>query len=64
MGGAAAQRLAGVSQRGARLRLHVGEKTDQAAASHNVAVMISSAVTIDPEWFWRNVRKADYWRRV
>src|SRR5262249_62126063 len=39
------------------------EKTDQAAASEKVAVMISSAISVDPEWFWRNVKPGDYWRR-
>jgi hypothetical protein len=38
------------------------ETPDQAAASHKVAVMISSAVSVDPEWFWRSVRKGDYRR--
>jgi hypothetical protein len=36
-------------------------KTEQAAASHKVGVMISSAISVDPEWFWRGVRKGDYW---
>jgi hypothetical protein len=27
------------------------EKTDQIAVSEKVAVMISSAVSVDPEWF-------------
>jgi len=39
------------------------EKTDQAAASHKVAVMISSAVSVDPAWFWQNLKTSDYWRR-
>ena len=39
------------------------EKTDRIAVSEEVAVMISSAVSVDPEWFWRGVRKGDYWRR-
>jgi hypothetical protein len=38
------------------------EKTDQRAASEKVAAMISSAVSVDPEWFWRSVRKGDYGR--
>jgi hypothetical protein len=23
----------------------------------------SSAVSVDPEWFWQNVKKGDYWRK-
>jgi hypothetical protein len=38
------------------------EKADQVAASHKVAVMISSVVSVDPEWFWRSARKGDYRR--
>ena len=34
---------------------------DRVAASHQVAVFISSAINADPVWFWRNVRKGDYW---
>ena len=33
---------------------------DQVAASHQVAIFISSAINADSEWFWRNVRKGDY----
>jgi len=39
------------------------EKTDQIAVSEKVAVMISSAVSVDPEWFWRNLKRGDYWRK-
>ena len=39
------------------------EKSDQLTASHKVAIMISSAVSLDPESFWRSVREGDYWRR-
>ena len=39
------------------------EKTDQIAVSEKVAVMISSAVSVDPEWFWQNVKRGDYWRK-
>ena len=39
------------------------ENTDQAAASHKVAVMISSAVSVDPEWFWQNLKRGNYWRK-
>jgi len=24
--------------------------------------MISSAISLDPKWFWQNVKKGDYWR--
>jgi hypothetical protein len=34
--------------------------SDQVAASHNVALFISSAINAGPAWFWRNVRKGDY----
>ena len=34
-------------------------KTERLAASETVAVMISSAVSADPAWFWRNVKKGD-----
>jgi hypothetical protein len=34
-------------------------KTDRLVASEKVAAMISSAVSADPAWFWRNVRKRD-----
>jgi hypothetical protein len=39
------------------------EKTDQAAVSEKVATMIASAVSVDPEWFWQNVKKGEYWRK-
>jgi hypothetical protein len=39
------------------------EKTDQAAASHKVAVMISAAISVDPEWFWQNLKTSNYWRK-
>jgi hypothetical protein len=39
------------------------EKTDQIAVSEKVAVMISSAVSVDPQWFWQNVKRGDYWRK-
>jgi hypothetical protein len=42
---------------------HAEEKTDQIAVSEKVAVMISSAVSVDPEWFWQNVKRGDYWRK-
>ena len=38
-------------------------KTDRLAVSETVAVMISSAVSVDPEWFWQNVKRGDYWRK-
>jgi hypothetical protein len=44
------------------LEAHPEEKTDQIAVSEKVAVMISSAVSVDPEWFWQNVKRGDYWR--
>jgi len=37
-------------------------RADRAAASHQVAVFISSAINADPAWFWRKVKKGDYWR--
>ena len=39
------------------------EKTDQIAVSEKVAVMISSAVSVDHEWFWQNLKRGDYWRK-
>ena len=39
------------------------EKTDQIAVSEKVAVMISLAVSVDPEWFWKNIKTGDYWRQ-
>ena len=39
------------------------EKTDQIVVSEKVALMISSAVSVDPEWFWQNVKRGDYWRK-
>jgi hypothetical protein len=39
------------------------EYSNPTAASDRVAAMISSAINADPEWFWRGVRKGDYWRR-
>jgi hypothetical protein len=38
-------------------------RADRVAASHQVAVFISSAVSVDPEWFWQNVKRGDYWRK-
>jgi hypothetical protein len=38
------------------------ENTDQIAVSEKVAV-IFSAVSVDPEWFWQNVKRGDYWPR-
>jgi hypothetical protein len=38
------------------------EYSNPTAASVRVAAMISSAISIDPEWFWQNVKKGDYWR--
>ena len=34
---------------------------DRVAASHQVAIFISSAINADLAWFWRNVKKGDYW---
>src|SRR5262249_24080116 len=34
------------------------EYSNPTAASDRVAAMISSAVSVDPEWFWQ-----DYWRK-
>jgi hypothetical protein len=45
------------------LEVRPEEKTDQATASHKVAVMISSAVSVDPEWFWQSVRRGDHWSK-
>ena len=45
------------------LEARLEEKTDQIAVSEKVAVMISSAVSVDPEWFWQNVKRGDYWRK-
>ena len=39
------------------------EYRNPAAASTRVAAMISSAVSLDPEWFWQSVRRGDYWPR-
>ena len=44
------------------LEARLEEKADQRATSEKVAAMISSAVSVDPEWFWRSVRKGDYGR--
>jgi hypothetical protein len=30
---------------------------DRIAVSEKVAVMISSAASVDPEWFWQNVKR-------
>jgi hypothetical protein len=34
---------------------------DRVAVSHQVAIFISSAINADLAWFWRNVKKGDYW---
>jgi len=39
------------------------EYSNPTAASDRVAAMISSAISVDPEWFWQNVKKRDYWRK-
>jgi hypothetical protein len=38
------------------------EYSNPTAASDRVAAMISSAISVDPEWFWPSVRKSDYRR--
>jgi hypothetical protein len=44
------------------LEVRLEEKADQRTTSEKVAAMRSSAVSVDPEWFWRGVRKGDYRR--
>jgi hypothetical protein len=39
------------------------EYSNPTAASERVAAMISSAISVDPDWFWRSIRKGDHWRR-
>jgi hypothetical protein len=39
------------------------EYSNPKAASDRVAAMISSAVSLDPEWFWQSVRRGDHWSR-
>ena len=39
------------------------EYSNPTAASDRVAVMISSAVSVDPEWFWQSVRRGDHWSK-
>jgi hypothetical protein len=39
------------------------EYNNPTAASDRVAAMISSAVSVDPEWFWQSVRRGDHWSK-
>ena len=37
-------------------------RADQVAASHQVAIFISSAISSDSDWLWKNTKTGDYWR--